>query len=1181
MRIEKLELNGFKSFAERTTFNLHPGVTCIVGPNGCGKSNVVDAFRWVLGEQSAKSLRGGSMQEVIFAGSSTKKPKGMSEVVLTVSGLGAQGNGKETTTAVARRLYRSGESDYLLNRESCRLRDIRDLFLDTGLEMKSYSILEQDRISAILAARPEERRFLIEEVAGVVKYRIRRTEAINKLDSSRQNLVRIADITAEIKRQIATLDRQARKAERYKALMAELRDVELRLARAEHLTLRTALDEILRELSSHREQDALLRAELGQKEADIEARRIALAEKDRALEGTKRELQGIEREMAELERTLAVVRTERTNLGEYAQRLGFDREETRRKREEAGARKQEVVYAVEALRQESSGVQARMGEREEVLRSVEAEIRLAEGGVSTREREAMRLSDHASTLRGEAARLTASVEALEAKREALQRDEQETAVMRDDSESALKTVEAAMLQRTNRVLVLKDECRGLGDEVEGVKRRIEDLRQETARVREAQASQASRLESLREMALEETGSAALEGIDLLSSIADLVRVPKEYERAVESALGEVIRGHVVAGVDDVRRAIGIVRRADLSRTTFMPLNDPRRAYEGRDLPAGALAWAADVVTSTEERFADTVRALLGGIAIARDLDAALAMEGAPGPVATLEGEVLAGSGAVTAGKSRGILTMKRQIRELALEVERLSRRVEALGAEASERAALLKEKGDALARLEHEMRENEREAGLLRVRAERHHEDMERANRKLNHLRTERGEVLSRRESAVEAAGTKERESEDLAGRIAAARAEVEEMKADLSRRKAAHENTRAEAVELRLSLNSCTERINSLKAEGVSIERLMSELAGKDEMIERELVETARKVAQMADQDSAKEEALRGLAVRAGELNARIQDERSRITGETDDLMEQDRALRGLRRRIDETAQAAADLDVRRAEHALRLRTLAEGVRATYDVAIETFEAPPTPDATPAGGLEEDGALREDLRQKIERLGPVSLASIEEYEELKGRFDFQVRQQEDLEKSIAELEEAITRINSTTRKLLREAYEALNAKFGEVFTNLFGGGRAELRLTEEGNILESGIEIVSQPPGKRAQSITLLSGGEKTLTALALLFASFLIKPTPLCILDEADAALDESNTVKFAELIRSLAGDIQFIVVTHNRVTMEAADYIYGITMEEPGSSKAISLQMTVATIAGGEAQAAPSAT
>ncbi|MEK7741535.1 MAG: AAA family ATPase, partial [Nitrospirota bacterium] len=448
MRIEKIELIGFKSFSERTAFNLHPGITCIVGPNGCGKSNVVDAFRWALGEQSAKSLRGEKMEEVIFNGSSTKKPKGMAEVTLAVSGMGDptqdNGNDPQNFTSVTRRLYRSGESEYMANKSVCRLKDIKDLFLDTGLEVKSYSILEQDRIAAILNSKPQDRRFIIEEVAGVMKYKVRKTEAQNKLEASRLNLQRINDIVLEVKRQINALDRQAKKAERYKKLSAEMRTIELKLAKRDYHALRESLEKILAEYTALKENEAMKKAELTKIENISETNRLGIFEKEKALEIIQQEFRDAEKAIAETERVIAVLNTDRDNLKEYLAKLFTQREEFETKEKELSEKLGEMNGTEARLSGDMEGLKEELRLKNELIESVENELSEKESSVDSKRRNVFSASEELSALRNETGRMQASLEALERKEVSLIKDAEDSKKVLGEIDLSIRDVEGSL-----------------------------------------------------------------------------------------------------------------------------------------------------------------------------------------------------------------------------------------------------------------------------------------------------------------------------------------------------------------------------------------------------------------------------------------------------------------------------------------------------------------------------------------------------------------------------------------------------------------------------------------------------------------------------------------------------------------------------------------------------------------
>lgn len=1157
MRIEKIELTGFKSFAEKTAFNLHPGITCIVGPNGCGKSNVVDAFKWVLGEQSAKSLRGDKMEEVIFGGSNSKKPKGMADVSLSVDGLG----GDSKVTTVSRRLYRSGESEYMLNRNICRLRDIKDIFLDTGLEVKSYSILEQDRIAAILNARAEDRRFLIEEVAGVVKYKVRRAEAQSKLESSRLNLQRVNDIVVEVRRQINSLDRQVKKAERYKRLMAELREMELRLARRDYLALKEALESIIASYDALREEDAGLRAGLSSGEAELESLRLRLLEREKRIGELQTALQAKEREIAEAERGIAVLKADMENLKEYLVRLKVEEEEVQRKRAEAVSLAEDASARKAATEAEIEALNAELGTKSESLGVKEGELSEKEAELESKRKESFSLSEEISKHRNELRMHEAFLENLSKKEKSTETEVSETkaesARLTEEISSAASALEALEREAGG----IRKEKEDLSADITNGRARLEELKGRLGAEREDLASLGSRLESLRELA---TGGEPFKEANPLAYVSEILDVPAEYEKAVEAALGEAVTGLVLSDIHEVIRLSNAIRENDAGKTALVPINNLRTPL-ATDVPSGAVGRASDLVGARGEH-SRVAAGLLSGVVVFKDLRSALDYSSGFTSV-TLDGEVVLPSGAVIAGKGRGVLKLRRQVRELEAEVEAKKSSVSAVQSQVDGEAESIRQKETALETASGRLAEKEQESVALRQKAQRLADESERLGRKLSYLDVEASETAREKSGLLEAVSKVETSLKDSGERLKIAEEEMTRLQGALAGHKTLYEEQRALTVDIRLALNSCRERAEALNREMEGIERLGEELARKTEFISAEYSSAQGRIEGKAGEIFGNEEALKGLVQEASALASLIGAERDASSGDSEAASMAEHNLKDIRLRIDDLSRRISGLEVGRAEHKLKIENLDANIRNNYDVSIESLEAEPP--------LQEDEERVEAVRAKIQELGPVSLGTIEEYEELRGRFEFLTGQQADIEQSIAELEEAISKINSTTRKRLKDAYEALNAKFGEIFLSLFGGGRAELRLTDENNILETGIEIIVQPPGKRLQNITLLSGGEKTLTALSLLFASFLIKPTPLCILDEADAALDESNTEKFSKMLRGLAVDTQFIVITHNKVTMEAADYIYGITMEEAGVSKVISLEFAeAATQAGGVA-------
>ena len=1203
MRIDKFELIGFKSFADKTVFNLHPGITCIVGPNGCGKSNIVDAFRWVLGEQSAKSLRGEKMEEVIFNGSSQKKQKGMAEVTMFISGMNtarpipglatatvsdrdnAPGNGgnnsgsdqgssagQADTLSVTRRLYRSGESEYMINKTPCRLKDIKDIFLDTGLDFRSYSILEQGRIGEILNSKPLDRRFIIEEVAGVMKYKVRKAEALSKLESSRANLLRINDIVAEVKKQITILDRLAKKAERYKKLSAEMHMIELKIERNEYQNIKDASQALGEEYALLKENEAVRAAEITGTENRTQSRRIELLDREKALELIQKDFQQMEREIAEIERTIAVSRNDISNQQDYRTRLLTEVEDNDHRSVEIARRIGDLKLSSQQISQEMETHAEMLHQRTSAFRSVEEALTEQEELIGEQRRGIFKVSEEISRLRNELSRQHAAYENQERREANAHQEAEDSRKILAGVEASISSVEAIIVGSNNKNHLLKEKQMVLAEELSVGRSRLEELLKSLAGVREDIASLQSRLESLREIVFDEPTReliSARSDIKLLASLSDVIEVDATYEKAVEAALYEKADMLILESEEAVETAALSVKGAGTGRTAFMSLTPhpvPSSQSISQAVPEGIIARAIDVV-KVKEGFGAVAGNLLSTILIARDIRSAFAVAnsiggtieravGGPCTIVTIDGEVIEPTGAVIVGEGKGIFKRKREIRELEELLETKKSTLVTLNDEILTVQTDIADKESSVREVELSVHTLEKEISLSKLTVENYAEERERTNRKLSYLTLEIEEAVREKTALKDVIAETERKNSLDEARKAEIEAETSRIQETIAVRKSEIEDHRAEVTELRLLAASNREKLESVRKELETSQTTIEDLQNKRSglLTEKEAIDT--RITQREVEIQGRDLRLRKLVSDADVLRLDISQKKEEMDQENAELFAIDQGLRSLRQELAEIVHRISELDVQKAEHKMRLENITANVRNNFGVEIEDL---PLEEVT----AEEQERLS-DLRSKLQEMGQVNLGTLEEYEELVTRYEFMNRQQEDLHKSIAELEEAISKINSTTRKKLRDAYETLNAKFGEIFVTLFGGGKAELVLTDESNILETGIDIVAQPPGKKLQNIHLLSGGEKALTALAIQFASFLIKPTPLCILDEADAPLDESNTERYSRMLKELSSHTQFIVVTHNRTTMSVGQHLYGITMQEAGVSKVISMQL-----------------
>jgi chromosome segregation protein len=739
-------------------------------------------------------------------------------------------------------------------------------------------------------------------------------------------------------------------------------------------------------------------------------------------------------------------------------------------------------------------------------------------------------------------------------------------------DSSMQDAETVLLERNNQLVLLNDKKEMHMKELSNSRSRSEEIRQILSSLREEIASYKSRLESLREIVFDRPTRALLsDGSDfsILEPISDIFEVEAEYEKAIESALSEKVNLFILSSFSDIKNAISSLKERGLGRTAFIPALPPLSSFheggqegssEKIDVPKEVIGRASDFVKTPEE-FSGVAKALLENILIIRDLTEALNLveAGKKSFYVTLDGEVIEPSGAVIGGEVKGIFKKKREIRELERLVEQKKDITGQLEADLFSAQESIGRGEFELKDIESRIIEGEKEISLLRLTAENYKEEKERQERKFSYLSTEAGQLSREKESTQKLIVEKESEVQII-------EAKKEDMERDsaslieaISEKKTELESLRSDVTDLKLSIASLKEKTESAKKERETLLKRMEDIDKKNGYLFEEVTAVSSRISQRESEIAAYEEKIKVLITAGDTLRKEISARREVVETENQELLTTEQELRVLRHEIDSLSQRGTELDISRTEHRMKLDNLSEHIRQNYGSDIDTMEVEPL---TP-----EDEERLAVLREKIQELGPVNLGTLEEYEELRTRYDFLSGQQEDLIKSIAELEEAITKINATTRRKLREAFEVLKAKFSEVFVMLLGGGKADLILTDEDNILESGLEIIAQPPGKRLQNINLLSGGEKALTALSLLFASFLIKPTPLCILDEADATLDESNTERFANMLRGLSGDIQFIIITHNKTTMSVSDYLYGITMEEAGVSKVISMQLVEA--------------
>jgi chromosome segregation protein len=1252
MRLERLEIAGFKSFSDRSELAFDQGVTAIVGPNGCGKSNVADAITWVLGEQSAKSLRGDKMEDVIFSGSDGRKPGAAAEVRLRLTGLplppvdpgngNGNGNGHHPSTSlgastsleeiveaftrdveVTRRLYRSGESEYLIDGEVCRLRDVHELLMDTGLGAKAYAIIEQGKIGMILSSRPTDRRQLIEEAAGITKYKSRRRAAEMKLEAAQQNLTRVDDIVFEVEKQRGVLKRQAAKARRYRRLRDELRRWEKVLFARRYRELAQSIESARVSLAAARERETAAAARVAEVEADLSRLRIEQTEADQRAASIREHAHASELDINRRQQQLEFDRHQASSLATRTTEIADEIRDLDARREPARIAIEARAQACAEAAQERDQAAAVLAEASESLALAQQRVDLVEADVETARTQVYAVlnslttlrhaMEHAATQRGRVGETLAKLDVEESDVfvEAQKVDAARTAATEALSRTheALDSVRLQHAAQESALAAARAEHEAITRRVRAGEQDLAGLEARLASLEELVSTRGEFGDAARMVLVQANGHVGQQG-----AVADYLEVDGRYERAVEACLGDLLQHVIVERHDQAAAGLSLVREHDAGRCGFVVIDRGSNGYHPRQaLRMPGIVPVSDVLRVVGPHAA-TIQKVIPEAYVAETFDQAVALSReTSAPVATVGGDVFRGPHLVSGGakaESRGILATKREIKELrdrittdraalskltetvaALEVS-IASATTAIAALAAERHRQEKDivAHDAqLARLAEDTLRLARKSEVIGL--ERRQAEDERVA--LDARTAEGQEAIARLEAEQRAAD--ERLS-DAQRNLAAAKEAAVELNDRAGAARAAHagllERAAAlanEVVRLREAARELEERIRARSEERAQTHTRREELMQSIASGERTLDEAIRSLDATRDRLRAADEAAGALRAAVDAQEVTIRAARQLLEGVRSQVSSLDIArataesdLTHLAQSCTEAVQMSLDAVLADVEEMERCGTAIPDAAAITAEETESEDEsgsglgdpgsvnlePPDPvsripDPGQSGSMSAEEAIVA-LKAKIDRLGPVNMMAIEQFDELETRHVFLTTQRKDLVDSIAQTTEAIKRIDETSKARFAEAFAAIQENFQSTFGTLFGGGHAGLTLLDENDPLESGIDIVASPPGKRLQSVQLLSGGEKALTAIALMFAIFKYKPSPFCLLDEIDAPLDDANVGRFVEMLRGMLDRTQFILITHNRRTMEIANRLYGVTMEEPGVSKLISVQL-----------------
>ncbi|UCD72222.1 MAG: chromosome segregation protein SMC [Syntrophobacterales bacterium] len=1184
MRIKKLEILGFKSFSERVSLSFPVGITSIVGPNGCGKSNIVDAVLWVVGERSARHLRARLMEDVIFNGADGDKPMGMAEVSILFSnedgGVPAEFAGYEEIM-VTRRFFRSGESEYYINKNPCRLKDVTDLFAGTGIGTNAYSIIEQGKVEFILNSKPQERRLLFEEAAGVSKFRERKRAALIKMESTEQNLLRLRDIIGEIKRQINGLNRQVKRAERFKTYRGEVKEIESRIAADEYAGLLNKREGIEEALAGLREEGTKVTRRLQRTQNFVEHTRQRLREVEEGLNEDQRRTLGVQNELQRGEDGIEAINRELDRLShlekQYLEEIG----QLNSKLEETRSERSRMEGVRSDLREQILSEETGLKEREQELESLK---RQNEGTMNDLEDQKASLVDILSQI--SASRNTVSSVGKEI--EGLERRIVRNGTEQQEAKGAVEEMEKLLSQSNERMNALISSQEKLEGEREVLRAGIDALRRriiaEESELKKMEAMlhrEGSRLESLRELEKNYEGydsgvkavmlskeKGELDGIYGL--IGNMIETDERFEAPLEAALDRKLQHIVVKGLAEGMQAIRYLKDRSCGRSTFIPITPKGsiRAVEGesRSKEEGLLGSLAQFV-KVKEGFSPVIAFLLEDVWLVDNLEIAHRLwKKGNGfrTLVTLDGEVLERDGSLTGGGIEeggfGLLERRRLIKKLENSVSGLEEQIrlkETANGKLTDTISAKERELDDLLENRHKQeielmdcKRDVEQRGQGLIREGQRLEILEFDGRQLQaELETRRGE-LEGLSNQLRELDNRKREGEE----------KISEWQAKLDEENMALERINRDVTGLKVNTAAQREKMNAIEAVLGNLEQ--SQRGAKDE-IARKLREVERVRGEISDARQ-RVEALRKQGQQSVKelksLTRTVNVQKRQKERLAEVLREGESGHERLTVKRDEIGQKTNELNLKMAEVHLSVEHLEGRVSERHGLSLEKLLEERVPD------FQREPAERrlDELQSALDELGGVNLVALDEYEELKGRYDFLMEQKRDLEEAMDDLRKAISRINRTTTRQFLKTFEAVKGKFQEVFARLFEGGMGDLVLTDERDLSITGIEIVAQPPGKRLQNIDLLSGGEKALVAIALLFSFFLVKPTPLCLMDEVDGPLDDANIDRFAAFVSELSKTSQFILVTHNKKTIEMSNTLYGVTMETPGISKVVSVKL-----------------
>ena len=1182
MYLKRLELQGFKSFADKTILEFKPGITSVIGPNGSGKSNISDAIRWVLGEQSMKSLRGAKSEDIIFAGTQSRKSLGFAEVSIVIDNSDAKLPIEYSEVTVTRKLYRNGETGYFINKTPCRLKDILELFMDTGIGKDGYSIIGQGKIDEILSNKSEDRRHIFEEAAGIVKYRTRKQESEKKMEQTKLNLLRINDILTEIEGNIEPLKAQSEKAKQYLNLREELKNIEVGLFVYNINTYKEKLEQIIKDeeiMTSQRntENEKLtsiqslkdsLKQELDEITTQIEQMQNIGFESTNKIEKINSEI-GISKER--IQNNIANKERLESEIQELKTRIGELQEEEKQRQE----KKANLFQNKEKFEEELKQKETELAKLTKTLSDKELEIEAKKQKIETN-------TDKKYEVLADINTQEANYENLEKRKKTLKIELENVISELDSTRDNKQELSKKFYEIQSKRNIVSNNLQQETTEKESCMNKIKDFEEEINKLNyqmnmkdarhkfllETEKEKEGYIKSVKELLLDcDKNSQLKKGMH--GVLANLISVNKEYELAIEMCLGQALQNVVTETEEDAKKLVEHLRNNNLGRASFLPISSIRGKRIENVISngmKGVIGIASDLV-KCDKKYTQIVLNLLGRTVVVEDMNIGISlakMNNYSFRIVTLKGDVISSSGSITGGsvatKTVNILGRSREIEELEKEIKKLSKKIEEITLQKQKYLESITEVIEKVAGLEKELQDIEIVYAAENQKMVSIEENIYKLEQRRDKLKEEELSINKQKEESIKQKEEKEQEVEKLNSEIKSLSEEVEQFATVNKDNQKYIDDLNFDITNLKISVSSFIESEASIEE---FVERIRQEILNNNNNIENKNNTLNQAIKENAE-----------LQTKIDNLNSEIEQIKAEVNNSSENIeklkqlrTEKNELLDKKEEEITNQFSILEGLKEQIVKMDFKKTKLEQDIEQLINTLWDEYEITPNN----AGEYKKPNNIAQaqkevsSIREKIKDLGSINIDSIEEYKKISERYDFMCEQRLDLENTVAKLRKVISEMTQTMEQQFKEKFEIINKNFNEVFIELFGGGKAELILTDEDNVLECGIDIRVQPTGKKLQNMMLLSGGEKAFTAIALLFAILKINPAPFCILDEIEAALDDVNVYRFAEYLKKFSQASQFLVITHRKGTMEVADTVYGVTMEENGISKLLSMKLS----------------